>query len=169
MKKILILCCSLFVLTACENRLSDLELKDEVQKHMEETWNAEGPLVKIDTLTLTRESKESDKYTGILETTEDNLNFRYSVDVSYDGTSFEWKVTQLRMDPSALTESIKVSMRENFDASIKINSLYLIRESDSSNKYMGILQTSEPGGDFKYDVIVNYDGTNFMWETIPQD
>ncbi len=25
MKKILILCCSLFVLTACENRLSDLE------------------------------------------------------------------------------------------------------------------------------------------------
>jgi hypothetical protein len=169
MKKILILCCSLFVLTACENRLSDLELKSQVQKSMEETWRADDSEVKIDSLTLSRESEDSDKYTGILETAVEGGNLRYSVDVSYDGKSFEWKVTQLRMDASALTESIKVSMRENFDASIKINSLYLIRESDSSNKYMGILETSEPGSDFKYDVIVNYDGTSFMWETTPQD
>ncbi len=165
MKKILILCYSLFVLTACENRLSDLELKGEVQKSIEETWNAEDSVVKIDTLTLTRENEKSDKYTGILETTEDNNNFRYSVDVSYDGTSFEWKVTQLRMDASALSESIKDSMRENFDASIEIKSLYLVRESDSSNKYTGLLETSEPNGDFQYNVIVNYDGTTFMWET----
>ena len=162
MKKILILCCSLFVLTACENRLSDLALKGEVQKSMEETFGSE---IKIDSLTLTRESEKSDKYTGILETTEDNLNYRYSVDVSYDGTLFEWKTDVLRMDATALSEGVKASMRENFDASIEIKSLYLVRESDSSNKYTGLLETSEPNGDFQYNVIVNYDGTNFMWET----
>ena len=166
MKKILILCCSLFVLTACENRLSDLELKDEVQKSMEETFGSEA---KIDSLILSRENEDSDKYTGILETTEEQGNFRYSVDVTYDGTSWEWKTTQLRLEANQLAESVKGSMRENFDASIKITSLILVRESDTSNKYTGLLETSEPGGDFKYDVIVNYDGSSFMWETLAQD
>ena len=129
---------------------------------MEETFGSE---IKIDSLTLTRESEKSDKYTGILETTEDNLNYRYSVDVSYDGTLFEWKTDVLRMDATALSEGVKASMRENFDASIEIKSLYLVRESDSSNKYTGLLETSEPNGDFQYNVIVNYDGTTFMWET----
>ena len=163
MKKILILCCSLFVLTACENRLSDLELKGEVQKSMEETFGSE---VKIDSLTLSRESEDSDKYTGILETTEENGNGYYSVDVTYDGTLFEWKTDVLRKEIDQLTEDVISSMRETFnDPRIKIKGLTLVRESDTSNKYTGLLETSEPNGDFKYNVIVNYDGKNILWET----
>lgn len=162
MKKILILCCSLFVLTACENRLSDLELKSQIQESMEETFGSE---IKIDSLTLSRESEDSDKYTGILETTEVNGNGYYSVDVTYDGKSWEWETNVLRKEIDGLTEDVISSMRETFDSKIQIKNLTLVRESDTSNKYTGLLETSEPNGDFKYNVIVNYDGVNILWET----
>ena len=48
--------------------------------------------IKIDTFLLTRESNDSNRYKGIMKTTEPNGNFTYTVDVTYDGEAFTWEV-----------------------------------------------------------------------------
>ncbi len=92
MKKILVLVFSVFLLAACDTRLSNADLAEEVQLSMIEKFAGTG--IKIDSLILTRESSDSNIYKGILETTEPNGNFTYTVNVTYDGEYFTWEVTE---------------------------------------------------------------------------
>jgi hypothetical protein len=48
--------------------------------------------------------------------------------------------------------------------SIKIKSLILTKKS--GNEYNGVLETSEPNGEFKYTVEVIYDGNNMTWKIV---
>lgn len=66
------------------------ELTKEVIASMEGEFKPKD--IKIDSLVLTH--KSDNEYTGFLETTEPNGNFKYEVEVIYDGKSFQWKVTE---------------------------------------------------------------------------
>jgi hypothetical protein len=75
-----------------------------------------------------------------------------------------------RLNQNDLAEQVKHSMLSNqhfIDNDIKLKSFMLTRNAPDSNIYTGILETSEPGGDFIYKVTVTYDGTNFTWEISP--
>lgn len=73
--------------------------------------------------------------------------------------------TSCRLSTNELAEEVKVSMNEQFvDNSISINSLILSKKS--GNEYSGILETSEPNGDFTYSVEVIYDGENMTWKIV---
>ncbi len=48
--------------------------------------------IKIDSFVLTH--KSDNEYTGFLETTEPNGNFKYEVEVVSDGETFQWKVKE---------------------------------------------------------------------------
>ncbi len=62
-----------------------------------------------------------------------------------------------------LADKVKESMKQDFDSKgIKINSLILSKKA--GNEYTGILKTTEPNGEFTYEVIVNYDGNNMTWK-----
>ena len=80
------------LLTGCDSRLNTNDLAVEIQKSMEETFEGRG--VVIESLIITRVSKDSNMYKGVLNTKEPNGNFVYSVDITYDGESFTWKTSQ---------------------------------------------------------------------------
>ncbi|MDC3063695.1 hypothetical protein OA253_03680 [Alphaproteobacteria bacterium] len=83
----------IFFLSSCEDRLSTSELTEQVKEHMMgDGGNYKEKNIKIDTFLLTRESNDSNKYKGIMKTTEPNGNFTYTVDVTYDGETFTWEV-----------------------------------------------------------------------------
>ena len=70
-----------------------------------------------------------------------------------------------RASTDQLSEEVKASMEEHFRGEgITIKSLVLVHEG--GNKYDGVLETSEAGGDFTYDVDVVFDGSNFSWEVV---
>jgi len=94
MNKYLIMFVALFMLTACESRLSNEELASQVIVSMEESSFFTDASISVDSLMLTRESAESYTYTGILETSEPGGNFTYSVDVTYDGDYFTWEIVE---------------------------------------------------------------------------
>ena len=78
----------LIVLSIAACSLSTEDLVVEVKKSMEEKLNPEG--ININSLILTK--KGGNVYSGVLETTEPNGNFTYSVEVIYDGNNMTWKV-----------------------------------------------------------------------------
>ena len=50
--------------------------------------------INVDSLIITRDSAESNTYTGILQTSEPNGSFTYSVEVTYDGENMTWRVVE---------------------------------------------------------------------------
>jgi PBP1b-binding outer membrane lipoprotein LpoB len=75
--------------------------------------------------------------------------------------------SEARLSQNELAEEVKRSMRTNpqfVQNDIDITSFLLTRNAPDSNIYTGILETSEPAGEFAYKVTVTYDGTNFTWE-----
>jgi len=71
------------------------------------------------------------------------------------------------LSTNELAEEVKSSMRETTqfkENSIQINSLILTKKS--GNEYSGILETSEPNGEFTYSVEVIYDGENMNWKVV---
>tara|TARA_Y100000022_G_C13191013_1_gene348055 strand:- start:590 stop:865 length:276 start_codon:yes stop_codon:yes gene_type:complete len=90
MKKYLFIFAAVFFLIACDSRLSTSDLAEEVIDSMEAEFSNSG--IMIDSLILTRDSSESNMYTGILETREPAGSFTYSVKVTYDGEYFTWQV-----------------------------------------------------------------------------
>ena len=75
-----------------------------------------------------------------------------------------------RLNQNELADQVKQSMLSNqqfIDNDITVKSFMLTRNAPDSNIYTGILETSEPAGDFTYKVTVTYDGTNFTWEILP--
>ena len=90
MKKYLILFCAIFVIAACGTRLSNSELTSQVISGLEEGYA--GMDINIESLILTRESSESNKYTGIMKTTEPAGSITYTVKVTYDGENITWIV-----------------------------------------------------------------------------
>ena len=91
MKKYLGLLCAIFFIAACDTRLSNSELSSQIISSMEQTY-ADSNNIKIDSLIITRESSDSNVYSGILDTTEPNGNFTYTVRITYDGENFTWAV-----------------------------------------------------------------------------
>jgi hypothetical protein len=76
-------------------------------------------------------------------------------------------LTSCRLSVDELTNEVEKSMRSSEDFkvnSIKIKSLILTKKA--GNEYSGVLDTSEPNGDFTYSVEVIYDGTNMTWRII---
>jgi uncharacterized protein YcfL len=76
-------------------------------------------------------------------------------------------VTSCRLSTDELANEVEKSMSENeqfISNSIKIKSLILTKKS--GNEYNGILNTSEPNGEFTYTVEVIYDGNNMTWEIL---
>ena len=92
MKKYLGLLCAIFFIAACDTRLSNSELSSQIISSMEQTYAGSNIDLKIDSLIITRESSDSNVYTGVLETTEPNGNFTYTVRITYDGENFTWAV-----------------------------------------------------------------------------
>ena len=90
MKKYLILFCAIFVIAACDTRLSNSDLASQVISGLEEGYAGMG--INIESLMLTRESSESNIYTGTMETTEPGGSFTYIVKVTYDGENITWIV-----------------------------------------------------------------------------
>ena len=90
MKKYLILLCAIFVIAACDTRLSNSDLTSQVISGLEEGYA--GMDIKIESLILTRESSESNIYTGVMDTTEPNGSFTYTLKVTYDGENITWLV-----------------------------------------------------------------------------
>ena len=90
MKKYLILFCAIFVIAACDTRLSNSDLTSQVKSGLEQQYT--GMDIKIESLILTRESSESNIYTGVMTSTEPNGSFTYTVRVTYDGENITWVV-----------------------------------------------------------------------------
>ena len=90
MKKYLILLCAIFVIAACDSRLSNSDLTSQVVSGLEQ--NYAGMDIKIESLILTRESDDSNIYTGVMDTTEPNGSFTYTLKVTYDGENITWIV-----------------------------------------------------------------------------
>ena len=91
MKSIKLLISTLIIsafLMACSP--STEELTEQVKQSMTEKFQPEG--ISITNLILTKKSDY--EYSGILETKEPNGSFTYSVDVTSDGDSFNWKIVQ---------------------------------------------------------------------------
>ena len=83
MKRYLILFFAVFAITACDSRLSTNDLSDVVVDNMYESEFFTD--IVIDSLVLTRDGAESNKYTGILTTNEPNGTYVYTVADTYDG------------------------------------------------------------------------------------
>ncbi len=94
MNKYLILFLAVFALTACDGRLSTRDLTDQVIDSMETSAAFSSANISVDSLILTRDSAESNTYTGVLTTTEPNGRVTYTVAVTYDGESFTWRVVE---------------------------------------------------------------------------
>jgi len=94
MNKFLIIFLAVFTLTACNSRLSTEELTRETVQAMEEHEGFLMANIRIDSLILTRDSAESNMYTGILQTIEPNGSFTYSVRVTYDGENMTWQIIE---------------------------------------------------------------------------
>jgi uncharacterized protein YcfL len=92
MKKYLILLCAIFVITACDSRLSSTDLTTQVISSMNTSEFFVSSSIKVDSLIITRDSETTNKYTGILQTSEPNGSFTYSVSITYDGENFTWQV-----------------------------------------------------------------------------
>ena len=64
-----------------------------------------------------------------------------------------------------LTNEVEEDIQQTYNEEnlgIIVNSLILTHEE--GNYYIGILETSEPEGEFSYNVDVVYDGNSFVWE-----
>jgi hypothetical protein len=94
MKKLMTLFCSMFIvavlITSCG--LSTDELAKEVKKSMIESEQFKNNSIKINSLILTK--KSGNEYNGVLETSEPNGNFTYTVEVIYDGNNMTWKIVE---------------------------------------------------------------------------
>ncbi len=74
-------------LSSCGNSIE--EVTKNVKSSMEEEFQGKG--ITIKRLDLVKKAKN--EYSGILETSELNGNFKYSVEVVDDGEQFIWKTT----------------------------------------------------------------------------
>ena len=79
---------SSIIFTSCS--LSTNDLAKEVEKSMKESEQFKANSIEIKSLILTK--KSGNEYNGILETTEPNGAFTYSVEVIYDGNNMTWKI-----------------------------------------------------------------------------
>jgi len=69
------------------------------------------------------------------------------------------------MGVNQLTNEVEEDIQQTYNQEnlgIIVNSLILTHEE--GNYYIGILETSEPDGNFSYNVDVVYDGNSFVWE-----
>lgn len=83
----------LIALTVVSCRLSTNELTEEVQKSILEKFKSQGGTgIKIKSFMLVE--KGNNEYSGVLETTETNGEFTYTVKVIYDGETFTWEIIQ---------------------------------------------------------------------------
>ena len=78
------------IITSCS--LSTNDLAKEVEKSMKESEQFKTNSITIQSLILTK--KSGNEYNGILETTEPNGEFTYSVEVIYDGNNMTWKIIE---------------------------------------------------------------------------
>lgn len=94
MKKIIRLFVVVFftTITLISCSLSTDELTKEVIKSMNETDDFKSNSIKINSLILTK--KSGNEYNGVLETSEPNGNFTYSVEVIYDGDNMTWRIIE---------------------------------------------------------------------------
>ena len=92
MKKYLILFFAVFAIAACDSRLSTNDLSEVVVDNMYESEFFTD--IEIDSLILTRDSAESNKYTGILTTNEPYGTYVYTVAVTYDGENMTWQIVE---------------------------------------------------------------------------
>ena len=92
MKRILKVLLPIFAaisVAACESRLGSEELANSVLEHMQKEAASE---INLTSLRLVREGPDSNKYNGVLKTSEPYGSFVYSVDVTYDGKQFTWEI-----------------------------------------------------------------------------
>jgi len=78
------------IITSCS--LSTNDLAKEVEKSMKESEQFKTKSIAIKSLILTK--KLGNEYSGVLETSEPNGAFTYSVEVIYDGNNMTWKIIQ---------------------------------------------------------------------------
>ncbi len=79
-----------FITTSCS--LSTNDLAKEVEKSMKESDQFKTNSITIKSLILTK--KPINEYNGVLETTEPNGPFTYTVEVVYDGDNMTWKINE---------------------------------------------------------------------------
>jgi hypothetical protein len=79
-----------FLFTSCS--LSTNELAKEVEKSMKESEQFKTNSITIKSLILTK--KSGNEYNGVLQTSEPNGQFTYTVEVIYDGDNMTWKIIE---------------------------------------------------------------------------
>ena len=83
----------MFVATFSSCKLSTEELAKEVRISIQETLNEQGTTgISIKDFTLVHES--GNKYSGILTTIEDGYEYKYTVNVIYDGNNMKWEIEE---------------------------------------------------------------------------
>ncbi len=88
---IFLICVTSIFITSCGVSIEDLT--EEVKISMEQTWIDEG-ITGITIKDLTLVHKSGNEYAGILETQEPNGNFKYTVEVIYDGENIRWEIAE---------------------------------------------------------------------------
>ncbi len=102
------------LMMACEQRMSTEELTEQVKQSMIETFAENDDFAKVKLVDLSLVHKGDNEYTGVADViianpvadllnnwTEEemdmlnkNIEYRYSVDVVYDGESFTWELEE---------------------------------------------------------------------------
>ena len=102
------------LMMACEQRMSTGELTEQVKQSMIETFAENDDVANIKLVDLSLVHKGDNEYTGVADViianpvadllnnwTEEemdmlnkNIEYRYSVDVVYDGESFTWELEE---------------------------------------------------------------------------
>ena len=82
--------------SSCQNSYSTTDLANDVKMSIIEEWNKLG-ITGISVTNFSLIHQEGNKYKGLLSTYEtdeygNNDEFRYSVDVTYDGEYFMWEI-----------------------------------------------------------------------------
>ncbi len=79
-------------LSGCGSSTEDLA--KEVRASMEETFAQDAATRHIQIKDFTLIHEDGKKYKGLLNTMESGERFTYSVEVTYDGSTFMWEVQQ---------------------------------------------------------------------------
>ena len=104
MKKLILLLLFIPIVFSCEQRMSTEELREQVKQNMIETF-AEDDETKISIQKLHLVHKGDNSYEGWADVIIENqplenirvdkiIEYRYSVEVIYDGESFTWELRE---------------------------------------------------------------------------
>ncbi len=87
---ILMICVSLIACGGVSTEQLTKQVRIDLTKQFQDKADELGTTIKISSFGLIH--KSGNAYTGLLETVENGKKFAYSIDVTYDGQNYMWKI-----------------------------------------------------------------------------